>query len=100
MKDKLKNEILLKVIEGVYTKTPGMQKLLDESMIDICKEEGVSPKQVYFFAFLCYWLYRYGLSKHKFFVSEGQLMKIIGFIFSGDQEKDHIEFFSAGILRV
>ena len=41
-----------------------------------------------FFAFLCYWLYRYRLSKHKFFVWEGQLMKILGFIFSGHQEKN------------
>ena len=64
MKDKKKIEILLKVIERVYTKNPGMQNLIDESMIDIFK--GVSSEQV-FFVFLCYWFYRYGLSKHKFF---------------------------------
>ena len=42
MKDKRKVEILLKLIERVYTKNPGTQKLIDESMIDIWKE-GVSP---------------------------------------------------------
>ena len=47
MKDKRKIEILLKVIEIVYTKNPGMQKLVDKSMIDLCKE-GVSPEQVFF----------------------------------------------------
>ena len=38
-----------------------MQKLIDESMMDICKEEGVSPEQV-FFAGLCCWFYRYELN--------------------------------------
>ena len=41
MKDKKRMEMLLKVIEKVYSKKPGMQTLIDESMIDICKEEGV-----------------------------------------------------------
>ena len=50
----------------------------------VCNKEGVSPEQV-FFAFLCFWL-----SKHKFFVRKGQLMKIQGFIFSGNQEKNHV----------
>ena len=48
----------------------------------------------YFLAFLCCWLYHYGLSEHDFFVYEGQL------IFSGDQEKNHVESFDAGILSV
>ena len=56
-----------------------MQTLKDKSMIEICKEEGVSPKQVCFCSFM--WSYHYGLSKHKFCVCEGQL------IFSGDQEE-------------
>ena len=68
-------------------------------MINACKEEVASPEQVYF-AFLCSWLYRYGLSKHKFFVCEVQLMKILGFIFSGDQERNHVELFHARILRI
>ena len=92
-------EILLKVIERVHTKNPGMQKLIDESMIDICKEESVSPQHV-FLAFLCCWFYRYELSKHRFFAREGHLIKMLGFIFSGDKEKSHVEFFDAGILRV
>ena len=81
----MKVEVLLKVIETVYTKNPGMQKLIDESIMDICKEEGVSTEQV-IFAGLCCWFYRYELSKHKFFVCERQLMKIQGFIFSVDQK--------------
>ena len=68
-------------------------------MIDTCKEESASPKQV-IFAFLSCWLYRYGLSKHKFCVCKGQLMKILGFVFNGDQEKNYVEFSDAGILRV
>ena len=51
---------------------------------DVWKEEDVSPEQV-FFAFLYYWHYRYGPPKHKLFVCEGQLTKILWFILSGDQ---------------
>ena len=46
MKDKKKIEILLNVIERVYSQNPGMQTL-----IDICKEEDVSPEQVFFLLF-------------------------------------------------
>ena len=64
MKDKRKAEILLKADERVYTKNSGIQNFIDESMIDVYKEEGASPEQVIFiFAFLCCWLYSYGLSK-------------------------------------
>ena len=48
MKDKKKTEILLMVIGRVYTKNPGMQKLIKKSMTNICKEEGVLPEQVFF----------------------------------------------------
>ena len=67
-------------------------------MVNVCKEEVVTPKQVFFF--LCCWLYRYGLCKHNFFVCEVQLMKMLGFILSTDQEKNRAEFFDNGILRV
>ena len=100
MKDKKKIEILSKVIERVYNKNPGIQKLIYESMLDICKEEGRSPEQVCIFAFLCFWLSRYGLSKHNFFVCKGQLMKILEFVFTGDQNKNQLELFSAGFLKV
>ena len=50
MKDKKKVESK-KVIERVYTKNPGMQKLIDESVKDICKEKGVSPDQAFFLLF-------------------------------------------------
>ena len=48
MKDKLRIETLLKVIEGMYSKNIGMQKLIDESMTDVCKEDGVSTEQIFF----------------------------------------------------
>ena len=63
-----------------------MQTLIDESMIDICKEEGVSPEQVVL-DFLFYWLYRHRLSKHKLFMSKGEL------IFSSDQDKKSCSIF-------
>ena len=47
MKDKKRIEIHLKVIERIYNKNTGIQKLMHKSMIDVCKEEGVSPKQVF-----------------------------------------------------
>ena len=46
-----------------------MQTLTDESMIDICKEEGVFPEQV-FFAFLYCLPYCYGLSAHSDFCGD------------------------------
>ena len=49
MKDK-RIKILLKVIKIIYTKSPEMETLINESMIDICKE-GVSPEQVFFSLF-------------------------------------------------
>ena len=48
MKDKKRIEILLKVTERVYSKNPG-KTLIDESMIDICKE--VVPFEQVFFCF-------------------------------------------------
>ena len=37
MKDKQRIKILLKIIERFYCKNPGMQTLIDESRIDICR---------------------------------------------------------------
>ena len=89
MKDQKRIKILLKVIERVCTTNPRMQKLIDESMTDVWKEEGVSSEQVFFY---CCCLYRNGLSKHTFFVVRGkQPMKILEFTFSCDQEKNHVE---------
>ena len=51
MKEKTKIEILGKVIDKFYTKNPGMQKLIEKSMIDICKEESVLSEQVFFLLF-------------------------------------------------
>ena len=48
MKDKKKLEVLLKVIKRVNDKNPGMQEMIDASMIEVCVEEGVSPAQVFF----------------------------------------------------
>ena len=54
----------------------------------------------YIFAFLCCGFYLYRLSKHNFLVFKIELIKILGFIFSGDQQKNNIEFFEAGFLGV
>ena len=49
MKDKKKIEILFKVIERIFSKNPEMQKLIDELMINVGKEESVSPEEVFFY---------------------------------------------------
>ena len=79
MKDKKRIKILLKVIERVYSKNPGIQTLIDGSRTDIHKQD-VSLEEV-FFAFLCGWLYRYGLSEHIFIVCEGQLFCVEALIY-------------------
>ena len=48
MKDKKKLEVLLKVIKRVYDENPGVQEMMDASMIEKCAEESVSPEQVFF----------------------------------------------------
>ena len=48
MKNKKKLEVLLNVVQGVNDKNPGMQEVIDASMIEVCTEEGGSPKQVFF----------------------------------------------------
>ena len=53
VKDKKRIEVSLKVIERIHSKNPEIQKLIDESMIDVCKEEIVSPKLDFFF-FFCF----------------------------------------------
>ena len=47
MKDKKKLEVLLKVIQRVYDKNPGIQEVIGASMIEVCAEEGVFPEQVF-----------------------------------------------------
>ena len=42
----------LTVIERAYAKSPGMQKLKNESAIDICKEEGATQAVNFCFALL------------------------------------------------
>ena len=49
MKDKKKLDVLLKVIKRIYDKDPGMQEMIDASMMEVCAEEGVSPEQVFFY---------------------------------------------------
>ena len=93
MKDKKKIKILLKSIERVYSKNPGIQALIDESIIDVCKVEGVLCEQV-FFAFLCCWVPCYGLSEIIFLCLKDSLFLVV------IKKKNHVEFFHAGILRV
>ena len=71
-KDKEKIKILLKTIERVYTKNSGMQKLIDESMADVFKEDGVSPEQVFFVFAVGFTVMGINII---FCVCEGQLMK-------------------------
>ena len=51
MKDKKRIEILLEVIERTYSKNQGIQTQIGESVMDICKEEGASTKQVFLLFF-------------------------------------------------
>ena len=51
MKNK-KTEVLLKVIQRVYDKNPGMQKVIDGLMKEVFAEEGVSPEYVFFILLL------------------------------------------------
>ena len=48
MKDKNKLEVLLKVIQRAYAKSPGMQEVIYPSVIELYAEEGVSPEQLLF----------------------------------------------------
>ena len=48
MKEKKKIEILVMVIDRVYTSNPLMQIYRDKSMIDICTQERVSHEKVLF----------------------------------------------------
>ena len=52
MKNKKKLEVLLKVIQRIYDKNPGMQEMIGESMKDVSADEGVSPEQVLFILLL------------------------------------------------
>ena len=38
-------------MERVYCKNPGIQTLIDESMVHICQDEVPSPKQVFLLFF-------------------------------------------------
>ena len=77
MKDKKRIEILLKVIERVYSKNPGMQTLIDESVIDICKEEGVSPEQVFFLHFFAVDFIVMGYLNKKFLCAKDSLFLMV-----------------------
>ena len=78
-----KIEILLQVLKEFTVRVSGCKHWLDESMTDICKEEGASLKQV-FYAFLCCLLYRHGLSKHKFcVVIKKKILEFLTLEFSG-----------------
>lgn len=45
--------ILLKVLQEIHDDHPNLHEYLDKSMVDICREENVSPHQV-FFSFCLY----------------------------------------------
>ena len=52
MKDNKKLEGLLKVIQKIYDKNPGMQGVISASMIEVCSQGGLSHEQV--FLLICY----------------------------------------------
>ena len=78
-----------------------MEKVIDESMIDICKEGASTELFLFCFFLLCCWQtkHRYGLTKN-FLCVRRQLKKILKFLFSDDQKKRYLEIFDAVILRV
>ena len=49
MKDRNNLEVLLKVIKRIYDKNPGMQEMLDASMVEVCAEECESAEHVFFY---------------------------------------------------
>ena len=58
--------MLVKVIQRVYDKNPGIQEVIDASMREVCTEEGVYTEQVVFILlFLCYCLYHNNYSRKK-----------------------------------
>ena len=63
-KDDKRVKILLKFIQRIYDKKPGMQEVIDASMIEVCTEEGgVSPEKIFLFYFFCCFLFQNKLFK-------------------------------------
>ena len=93
MKNKKKIEILLEVIERTYSKNQGIQTQIDESMMDICKEEGASTKQVFLLFFAVGFIFM-GYLNSNFLCTKDSL-----FLFA-IKNKKHVEFFDAKILMV
>ena len=77
-------KVIEKVIERMYSTSLGIQTLIDESMIDICKEKGVSPEQIFLL----------------FFDVCSIVMGYLNISFCGSQERKNVEFFDSRILRV
>ena len=75
------------------TKNPGIETLLDESRIDICKEECLSPER-YFLLFFAIAFIVTGYLNVNFFCAKDSLFLV------AIKKKNHAEFFYAGILRV
>ena len=93
MKNKKKIEILLEVIERTYSKNLGIQTQIDESMMDICKEEGASTKQVFLLFFAVGFIFM-GYLNTNFLCAKDSLFLVV------IKKKNHVEFFDARILRV
>ena len=93
MKDKKRIEILLEVIERTYSKNQGIQIQIDESVMDICKEEGASTKQEFLLFFAGGFIFM-GYLNTNFLCAKDSL-----FLFE-IKKKNHAEFFDARILMV
>ena len=48
MKNKRRTEMLLKVIKRFHQQHPDMCKIIDSSMVHVCREENISPDQPFF----------------------------------------------------
>ena len=93
MKNKKKIEILLEVIERTYSKNLGIQTQIDESMMDICKEEGASTKQVFLLFFAVGFIFM-GYLNTNFLCGKDSLFLVV------IKKEDHAEFFDSRILKV
>ena len=52
MNSKKQSEILLKEIERIYERYPDMQDRIHFVMVEVCREENISPKKVFLLLFI------------------------------------------------
>ena len=65
MKDNMTVKVSLNVIQRIFDKKLEVQEVIDASMTEVCSQQGVFLKKVFFLLFLCYCLYHNGYSRKK-----------------------------------